>query len=303
MAELTPLLTLTEEELDVLTEGRPGPVPPQVLPLGESVDTDLARTVALRSLLARGLVVPLDGVIAVRSPDEAGAVQGGGALGEWTGVRWEAAEPLGLLLELRDAAPTVLGVRRLVGALQDSAEPAAGPTTATRYLHLLPGVGVVEDVTPEGMHALMVVLPEDWPHALSQFLLPPDAVPGTGPPRQVATSDDSAGADASGPRRMPDHAGAREATLLPDVPALLASLGHPTVMADLELLRPDTPEPQRRTLALGPGGCFSCQERGRFVPVDPAGLPADLVQWASLGLDQLAEAESSPVDEQVTMEG
>lgn len=207
---------------------------------------------------------------------------------------WEAAEPLGLLLELRDAAPTVLGVRRLVGALRRSGEDEAAPSTATRYVHLLPGVAVVEDVTPQGMHALMVVVPEDWPDVLGQFLLPPDAVPGTGPPRQVrpptTQGDRAAGADPG-------------LTLVPDVAALMESLGHPTVLADLELLRPDTPEPLRRTLALGPGGCFTCRARGRFEPSDPARLPGDLVQWAREGLDLLVEGDAHRTGQEVTMEG
>lgn len=266
---LRPVLTLTEEELLVLTDGEHGVVPPRLQLPSDAEQAELVRTVALRSLMARGLVTPRAdrdgssqwGLVADRAP-EAGTDEG-------EAVAWEATEPLGLTLTLRALAPAVLGLQRVLGPL--CADASAGnrheaePTTAVRYLHLHPEIAVIEDVTPDGMHSLLTVLPQRYADAVADFIRPPEAVPGTGAAHRLEDTGDTAVAD------------------------LLAALGHPTVLVEAATLcAPGVPVrgrdgpdgPVTQMLALGPGGCFRSPDAIVYHPVDPDVAIRELVQTA-----------------------
>lgn len=246
---LLPVLTLTEEELLVLTDDDLGVVPPRLRLPDTTEGAELVRTVALRALMARGLVSPLP---------RATSILGAEAAGSADGVGWEAAEPLGLTLSLRALATAVLGLQRVLGPRVE--EVPAGradeteSTTATRYLHLHPQIAVIEDVTTDGMHSLLTVLPDRFDDAVSDFIRPPEAVPGTGKPRRLASTGDTAVAD------------------------LLTSLGHPTVLVEAAVL--SGPAPVSQMLALGPGGCFRSADSIVYHPVDPDAAIADLVRSA-----------------------
>lgn len=239
---LRPVLTLTEEELWVLTDGTLGVVPPRIAEPEDPAAADLIRSVALRALMARGLVLPR------------------GTRGD--GVDWEAAEPLGMALQLRELAPTVLGLHRALGPLaadQDGKKGHADPegTSAVRYLHLHEELGVIEDVTDDGMHSLLPVFPDRYREAVADFIRPPDAVAGRGDVRHL---EDSVG-------------------------DLLDALGSPTVLVEASLvtgigLGGPPPEPVGQMLALGPGGTFRSHDSRKYHPVDPDGVIAELLQDA-----------------------
>lgn len=239
---LRPVLTLTEEELWVLTDGRLGVVPPRIAEPEDPAATDLIRSVALRALMARGLVLPR----AVRRD----------------GVAWEAAEPLGMALQLRELAPTVLGLHRALGPLagdQDGGQGHAHPvgTSAVRYLHLHEELGVIEDVTDDGMHSLLPVFPDRYREAVADFIRPPDAVAGRGDVRQLGDS----------------------------VESLLVALGSPTVLVEASVVTGigpggPPPEPVGQMLALGPGGTFRSHDSRSYHPVDPDGVIGDLLRDA-----------------------
>lgn len=247
---LRPALTLTEEELWVLTDGTVSAVPPQLAEPEDPAAADLIRSVALRALMARGLVLPREA--------------------RRDGVAWEAAEPLGLALQLRELAPTVLGLHRSLGPLApdpdgldpDGPEDGVDPegTSAVRYLHLHAELGVIEDVTDDGMHSLLPVFPDRYREAVAAFIRPPDAVAGRG-----------------GVRRLGDS-----------VVDLLDALGSPTVLVEASLVTGigpggPPPEPVGQLLAFGPGGSFRSHDSLSYHPVDPDGAIADLLREAQAG--------------------
>lgn len=240
---LLPVLTLTEEELLVLTEGDLGVVPPR-LRLPDTPDgTALVSSVALRTLMARRLVTP-----APAGEDE-------------TQAAWTATEPLGLTLALRALAPRVLGLQRLLGPrAQDVVGSGCRPpdsSVATRYLHLHEEIGVIEDVTPEGMHSFLTVYPERYADAVSDFIRPPGAVAGQG-----------------GVRRLGDS-----------VEDLLGALGDPAVLVEVSLITGVgadalVPEPVGQVLTFGLGGTFRSLDSISYRPVDPDLAIRELVDQA-----------------------
>ncbi|WP_114906138.1 hypothetical protein [Ornithinimicrobium murale] len=237
---LQPALTLTEEELLVLTKGSLGIVPRRIPQPEDPAAADLMQSMALRTLMARGLVLPT-----------------GAPTGE--GVSWEVIEPLGLTLQLRELAPAVLGLHRVLGPLSaDATDQKGGPETAgthaVRYLHLHEEIAVIEDVTDSGMHGLLTVFPDRYQDAVADFIRPPDATPGRGAVRVL----DGAVED------------------------LLEALGHPTVLVEASRLTgigseaPPT-HPLSLMLALGPGGTFRAHDSVSYHPVDPDGAIAELL--------------------------
>lgn len=293
---LRPVLTLTEEELLVLTNGSLGVVPARVHEPEDPEVAALVRSVVLRGLMARGLVLPTgerlsgdafpeDGSPPRTDPEEGGPPRtdpedggpsrtaqqaGAGRRTDATqppGVAWEAVEPLGVTLSVRELAPAVLGLRRVLGALQDPAaqprEPETEDTSAVRYLHLHGEIAVIEDVTDAGMHNLLPVFPDRYHDAVADFIKPPDATAGRG-----------------GVRSLDDG----------NVEELLASLGRPTVLVETSLLtglgQGAPPEPVTQMLALGPGGCFRSHDSVTYHPVDPDGVIAELLRDVPLGPDQ-----------------
>ena len=227
----------------MLTEGDLGVVPPR-LQLPDNADgAALVSSVALRSLMARHLVTP-----APAGHDEAQAA-------------WTATEPLGLTLALRALAPRVLALQRVLGPrAQDvlgSGHQPADSSVATRYLHLHEEIGVIEDVTPQGMHSFLTVYPERYADAVSDFIRPPDAVAGQGGVRQLTDS----------------------------VEDLLGALGGPTVLVEVSLITgigADAllPEPVGQVLTFGPAGSFRSLDSISYHPVDPDLASSELVDEA-----------------------
>lgn len=260
---MRPVLTLTEEELLVLTDDDLGVVPPRLQLPPEQSQVDLVRTVALRTLMARGFVQPIEH----GASGDVGA-SAGEHVSPADGVAWEATEPLGVALEVRAVAPVVLALQRVLGPpvpAPGQPRPPDQPVDV-RYLHLHPEVGVIEDVTEAAMHSLLTVLPDRYGDAVTDFICPPEAVAGTGGVRVLG-----------GGRGAPEQS---EGAVL----ALLADLGHPTVLVEAALLRHDlgggVPSQSHLVLALGPGGCFRSDDSRRYYPIDPEQVGADLISWA-----------------------
>nr|WP_237565629.1 hypothetical protein [Ornithinimicrobium cavernae] len=281
---LRPVLTLTEEELLVLTDGDLGVVPPRLSVPGDPGAEELVRAVALRTLMARGLVVPRrgdetdarvtgPGMTTSRDAGASDDPDSSATASRDVGVSWEATEPLGLTLSLRELAPVVLGLQRVLGPRRDDPVPhdQPEPTVAVRYLHLHADVAVIEDVTADGMHSLLTVFPDRYPEAVADFIRPPGAVPGEGETRFLGEPV------GSNPGRHP----AGEAA----VADLLAALGHPTVLVEVALLRvvgggAAPAEPTQQMLALGPGGTFRSWDSRSYHPVDPDRVITDLLAEA-----------------------
>lgn len=249
-----PALTLTEEELLVLTHGDLGVVPARIELPEDQQQADLALSVATRSLMARGLVVPDapgDGQFDPASPGT-----------EWTSPTaehadagpWVATEPLGLTLCLREIASCVLALQRVLGPHPGG---TTEPTVATRYLHLHPQIAVLEDVTDQGMHSLLTVGSEHWEQAVADFIVPPDAQPGRGEVRVLGSEEGAVG-------------------------ELLADLGHPTVLVEVALMLPDGV--RSSMIALGPGGTFVSHDSQTYHPAGPRELIAELLQQAEAEL-------------------
>lgn len=275
-----PLLVLTDVELGVLerahlrdlahgaSRGADAPaaapcVQRELEPVVPVEDDDPRAAEAERSLRARG-VVAVDGSLT--------SLTAAGALAQ-------------LLLDVRLGARAVVVVERLLGAPAPVDEDGPTPTPGgahqrdLRLLHLVPEGGVVEDLHPEGLHGLdLVVDLAGLVQAVTQVLLPVDAVPGD-PHVEIPPVD-------------------------PASPELLADLlGRPTVLAELTLLVPPDegdaradgqhdgaggadghPQPEGHLVALGPGGCHAAPrpapgELLRFAPVDPGWVHDLVARW------------------------
>ncbi|USQ75171.1 hypothetical protein [Ornithinimicrobium cryptoxanthini] len=242
---LRPALTVTEEELLVLTHGDLGVVPPRIELPADTDQRDLALSVATRSLMARGLVTPEPPEGSRPYPSELADA-----------AAWVASEPLGLTLCLRSLAPCVLALQRVLGPYPGG---AADPSVATRYLHLHPGIAVLEDVTDHGMHSLLTIEREHWERAVADFIVPPDAEPGTGPVRVLGTGEGA-------------------------VSELLADLGHPTVLVEAAALLPDGV--RSRMVALGPGGTFVSEDSQAYRPTALREMITELLQQTEAALSE-----------------
>jgi hypothetical protein len=192
---------LTDEELDVLTDGRDDVVSRPHLSVLEHEERAAARRAAARSLTARGLL----------------PAEGSGADGE--------ATSLGSVLSVRAGAPEVVVLHRRVGE-----------TSLTRYLFVLDPVVVCEDLTEGGVHTLSVVEAKDREALGVEFLVPPDAAPA---PERTSW-------------QVPGGTAAAD---------LLATLGHPVVLAESVQLHTDRPPSPALLLALGPTGCYVLEAR------------------------------------------
>lgn len=216
-----PALVLTAEELAVLEQAHLRSLTDLVADAGlEPTDTGLVQ--ARRSLVGRGLLSP-QGVL----PEDTD-------LGQF----------LQALLDVRVATEALVVVERLLGEGRRD----------LRLLHLVPQGGVVEDVHPDGLHGLDLVLDgADLLAAVVQMVVPEDATTGEGPALTVKLSD---------------------------VAALPELLHAPTVLAELTVLRPEGEE-TGHLVALGPRGCWagprpSGEGSLRLSPVAP-GWVGDLV--------------------------
>lgn len=190
---------------------------------------------ARRSLLARGLLSPV------------------GLLPEGT--------DLGLLLEtlldVRLAAQALVVVERLLGEGRRD----------LRLLHLVAEGGVVEDIHPEGLHGLDLVLEgADLVAAVTEMVVPDDATAGDGPEVTLELSD---------------------VGVLPDV------LRRPTVLAELTLVLPQGEE-TGHLVALGPGGCWAGRRSSgrdvlRLWPVAPGWVEELASSWVCGVVDDVVD--------------
>lgn len=161
------------------------------------------------------------------------------------------------LLDVRLAAEALVVVERLVGEGRRD----------VRLLHLLPQGGVVEDVYPEGLHGLDLMLSgARLVTAVTEMLVPADATGGDGPQVIADLPERSAPGEASG--------------LWTRLPALLH---HPTVLAEVTMVRPQQ-EAVGHLVALGPRGCWAGPTptaRGllRLSPVEPEWIGELMTSW------------------------
>lgn len=285
--------SLTDEEIDVLCDGAHDVVVLPHLSMLDEGEARIARRVAERSLAARGLLLPLpdghqvagsekgttgdEGVSAGPAPDEAG----------WTVAVHDLLAPV---LQMRRGAPVVVVLHRTPTSdlttldlpRGTDARPglhpppqvpvSTGPGTGaelTRYLFVLDGTLVCEDVTDQGVHTLSVGLAEHLATVLAEFLVPPGSCDAQG--AQTTVADPT------------------------DLPRTLRRLGHPVVLVEATVLHPwrGPGQAPARLLSLGPGGCFQTdlgQER-RWVcrPSSPGELVSDLVDEIAAATRQVAE--------------
>lgn len=246
---LRPALTVTEEELLVLTHGDLGAVPPRIELPADIDQRDLVLSVAARSLMARGLVTP-------EAPEGQPPYSAGVMAKQADTAAWVATEPLGLTLCLRSLASCVLALQRVLGPHPGG---APDPSVATRYLHLHPEIAVLEDVTDQGMHSLLTIEREHWERAVAEFIVPPDAEPGAGPVRVLGTGEGAVG-------------------------DLLADLGHPTVLMEAAVLLADGVH--SRMVALGPGGTFVSRDSQAYRPAALREVITELLQQTEAALSQ-----------------
>jgi hypothetical protein len=168
-----PVITLTDEELAALDGPRALPVAPQPWLEGQKVSGRmLACQVALRSLAARGIVLPtgFDGA-------------GGG------------------VLALHQDLQAVLGMRRSALGIV-LAQRRSGAERQARMLYLHEGGVLEEDISAVGLHSLTVVSPGRAGERLTSFT-DPARVAGdsrSGGSRTVPLTEIATGADISGLR-------------------------------------------------------------------------------------------------------
>lgn len=248
--------SLTDEEIDVLCDGDHHVVVLPHLSLLDEREARSARRVAERSLAARGLLLPL--------PD------GGQEAGEGSADPAVAVHDLlAPLLQMRRGAPVVVVLHRTPTA--DLASTGT-PASLTRYLFVLDGACVCEDVTAQGVHTLSMARAEHLADLLTEFLVPPGAC---APPGSATIMGEPT-----------------------DLPGTLRRLGHPTVLAESTVLHPWLAPGQAsaRLLVLGPGGCYHAalgEVRGWVCrPVSPDELVSLLVAEVGAAARQV-EQEST----------
>ncbi|WP_151525256.1 hypothetical protein [Serinicoccus kebangsaanensis] len=202
-----PLLVVTPAELELLEDahaahlGLEGPAGGPADGQGQGrppARGRAGRTEALRSLQGRGVL------------DAQARLVAGSAV----------ADLVLVLLDVRVSAQALLVVERRLAGSEHQAD--------LRLLHLVESGGVVEDLHPQGWHALDLCLePAELADRALEPMLPPDAAPGGGEPITLDTGD-------------PDPSTAR----------LSAS-----VLAELTLVRPDGRPEASVLLAVGERGC------------------------------------------------
>lgn len=166
-----------------------------------------------------------------------------------------------LLLDVRFAARAMVVAERVV--LREQARPEL------RTLHLFPDGGVVEDQHPDGLVGMHLARRADHlVDAVTEAILPVDAVPGTGGSR----------------------------VLDPTRPEVLADrLAGSLVLVDLTLHRPGREEVETWVLAVGADGCYLGPAPDRsggdsevtLRPVDPEQVRSIVRGWVEtvLGTD------------------
>lgn len=257
------LPVLTDEELWLLDGGQ-GPAVLPVLDGWSAAQRERTAGTALRGLIARGLVE-----IPVLPP--------GDRVRHLPSVRVNAllADPVAHLLDLRRAAPVLVGLRRTT--------TAAGPVGATHvveldYLYRGESGWLREHVGAGGLHHFDLLVAGQLADLLAARCLAPGAAPGSGRHRLPAAA--AAGAVASGSL---GRGGA--------VPrSLLDRLAAATLAVDVTVARDGRPEPDLLGVLSGPTGTFLLRSRfgtGDPVRVDgvsPTDAVADLARWVGVPL-------------------
>jgi len=284
--------SLTDEEIDVLTDGQHDIVVLPHLSLLDVAEARQARRAAERSLAARGVLLPVppgscDDVEGASTPvvqDERG--DGGAAAQAASGSAETVAvhDLLAPLLQLRKGAPVVVVLHRSptgelgvgdTGELSgipygelsgiSSGELGVAPAASmTRYLFVLDSACVCEDVTVQGVHTLSIARTEHVAGMVAEFLVPAGA--------QAPARGDEIVTDPS------------------DLPRTLRRLGHPVVLAETTVLHPwqGAGTAKARLLALGPSGCYHADlvVGSRWVcrPADPDHLVGLVVEEVAAAL-------------------
>lgn len=300
-ARLVVVAVVTDEELDVLTDGADDLVAHPHLDVLGPVERTTARRAAERSLAARGVLVAAEDAGDVGAAAAADGVESpGGGTVDGRGQPARVHDHLAPVLDLRRGAPVVVVLHRMpVSGLSTSSGPGTGPGPARgstseaepragllRYIFVLDGVCVVEDVTAAGVHRLSVGALAHVAQWLHEFLIPPDA---------CAPSE-------SRPVTLPGGL---------EVCRVLRRLGQPVALAEVTVLHPGltTEQTSARVLFLGPGGCFhtdaSSVATGPFHPTSPEELVQMIRAEVEAALAAVEEGASSGGDrsrqEQATM--
>lgn len=306
-ARLVVVAVVTDEELDVLTDGADDLVAHPYLDVLGPVERTTARRAAERSLAARGVLVAADDAGDVGAAAAADGVESpGGGTSDRRGQPARVHDHLAPVLVLRRGAPVVVVLHRMpVSGLSTSSRPGPGQGSGSapgsgrrsgseaepgagllRYIFALDGVCVVEDVTAAGVHRLAVGALAHVAQWLHEFLIPPDA---------CASSE-------TGPVTLPGRL---------EVSGVLRRLGQPVALAEVTVLHPGltTGQTSARVLFLGPGGCFhtdaACVATGPFHPTSPEELVQMLRAEVEAALAAVEEEAGSGGDrsrqEQATM--
>lgn len=263
-----PLFALTDEELAVLAGADQGPVAmPHLEALGGEARRVAVHT-AYRCMLASGLVsLPTrPRARPATSGQEPGGedVVAGDDLAERS-FPVELPAELDAVLVLREGAPVLLSVQRQLAGEQ-----------VLRYVHLVEEVALVEDVLATGLHRFGRVPREELACCLQQFLVPDDAVIGSGTLTVDLDTVDLKQADL---KQADPRAEVGEAQQL---------LARATVNADA-LVRHDAETGPGELLGmfLGPEGSWATSNRFgaggplAFEPLDPTSVGARLVALVS----------------------
>ncbi len=241
------LFDLTDEELAVLAGEDQGVVALPYLEELAGPARDQALHTAWRSMLARGMV-ELSGT----SGEE--AVDSGTA---------EVCADVSAVLHVRAGAPALLCLQRTLTE-----------ETLLRYVHLVDDTALVEDVLPEGLHRFGWLERAELEAGLQSFLVPADAVPGTGEPMTVD------------PQRLAGNSESDDAL----TQVLAKDLGSPAVLVDATVRYEGDGGPGVLLgFSIGAVGCWMSRNdagSGGSVQLDPIGpgrvgaLIAELVQRA-----------------------
>lgn len=221
------VLALTDEEIDVLTDGADDVVVLPHLLVLDRFELVAARRAAERSLAARGILLPPE------PPTPQDTAENRPVQPQDQDRLARVHDDLAVLLEVRSGAPVVAVLHRTLTRELSSLRSTGDPESSlTRYLFVIESACVCEDVTATGVHTLSIARSSDVRALLHEFLVPPGA---------RAPSD--------------EHVVVADPAELPQA---LSSLADPVMLAETTVLHPwlRPGEAPGRLLFLGPGGCF-----------------------------------------------
>ena len=165
LADTAYVETLTDEELAVLDDADSVAVRPRFDDLAPE-QQDVARQVAFRGLLARGIVDP-------PSPEAVAAARARGGT-PTTPVDVLVRQDVQSLVTLRRGAALVVAVARTTAAGQDY-----------WYGYLIDDMALIEEVTEAGLHRFSLVRADQLPDLLVGATVHPATADGTGEPMAI----------------------------------------------------------------------------------------------------------------------